>query len=89
MSFIGKGTICGLTGWIAYLIEQKWFPNVTQPAVPAILCCITAFAIAFLMLSLFDFAAIAILQCFLTNLEAGGTVNTPNSLKPFIEAINN
>jgi len=21
MSFIGKGIICGLTGWIAYLIE--------------------------------------------------------------------
>jgi hypothetical protein len=21
MSFIGKGTICGLIGWIAYLIE--------------------------------------------------------------------
>jgi hypothetical protein len=40
------------------------------------------------MLSLFDFAAIAILQCFLTNLESGGTVNTPASLMPFIEAVN-
>ena len=87
MTFIGKGLISGLSAWITYICAQKWYTNVQQPVVPAIVVAIAAYLIASLFISLFDFAALTILQCFLVNIEMGGTVTTPDSLKPFIEQV--
>merc|ERR1719379_1054151 len=87
MMLLGKGLIVSLSAYLTYILTQYALPNIQQPLVPAIANGIWAFLVSSLYLGIFDFSAMAILQCFLVNHETGGNRNTPESLKPFIESL--
>lgn len=54
--------------------------------VPALVVAIFAYMIASVFLSVFDFSALTILHCFcLDESQGGGTRNTPDGLKKFLE----
>jgi len=44
-----------------------------------------AYLVGSLFLSIFSFSVTAILQCFLLDEEVGGSANTPESLKSFLD----
>jgi hypothetical protein len=87
MMLLGKGLIVSLSAYLTYILTQYALPNIQQPLVPAIANGVWAFLVASLYLGIFDFSAMAILQCFLVNHECGGNTFTPESLKPFIEQL--
>lgn len=71
MGLLGKGQIVAGTAWLCLLITQNALPEVENPMLPAIFSAVIAYLIATLFLSIFDFSALAILQCFITQEEAG------------------
>jgi hypothetical protein len=85
MFFLGKGLICTLSAWLTYVLTQYALPNIGQPLVPAIANALWAYLVSSLFLGIFDFSAMAILQCFCVNYEIGGTAYTPDALVDFIE----
>jgi len=87
MTGIGKGVIVGFSTLLTMVFVDKKIlsEKVMQPFVPAFCIFLFSWVIASLFLSIFDFACLAILQCFIQNKEMGGTVNTPDSLKDFID----
>lgn len=85
MFFLGKGLIVTASAWLTYILTQYALPNIGQPLVPAIAMGLWAYLCASLFLGIFDFSAMAILQCFCVNEELGGTCYTPDALKGFID----
>ena len=85
LDLIGKGVIVALSVWLTLLLIQSAAPQVQQPYVPAMIVGIVAFLIASLFLTIFDFSASAILHCFISDEDFGGSRNTPESLKDFLE----
>ena len=87
MTGIGKGVIVGLAVFLTIVLADKKVlaKEVMQPFVPGFIIFLVAWIVSALFLTIFDFACLAILQCFLTNKEMGGTVATPDSLKDFID----
>jgi hypothetical protein len=87
MFFLGKGCIMALSAWLTYILTQYVLPNIGQPLVPAIVIALWAYLVSSLFLGIFDFSAMAILQCFCVNYEIGGTTFTPAALVDFIDEI--
>lgn len=94
LMFVGKVTICTLSGWIAYLIIMNAAvlkDQVYSPVFPIIVVVGIAYLISSIFLSLFSFSSTTILHCFILDSElaekSGGksSTHTPESLQPFIE----
>jgi solute carrier family 44 (choline transporter-like protein), member 2/4/5 len=85
MMMLGKGTIMATSAYLTILIVERGFPMVLQPFVPAILVACIAYVVGSLFLSIFSFACTAILHCFLADEDTGGSANTPDSLRAFLD----
>lgn len=91
LMFVGKMTICTLSGWISYLIIMNapvFKDKIYSPIFPVIIVVFIAYLISSVFLSIFSFSATAILHCFILDSELakkGGRNATPESLTPFIE----
>lgn len=87
MTTIGKGVIVGSSTFLTIvMVDNKVLSEkVMIPYVPAFIIFLISWVVSSLFLSIFDFASLAILQCFLTNMEMGGTAIAPDSLKDFVE----
>lgn len=93
LMFVGKVTICALSGWIAYLIimnAKVLKDQVYSPVFPIVVVVAIAYLLSSVFLSIFSFSSTAILHCFILDSELaqkGGKVNfhTPKSLQTFID----
>lgn len=85
MMFLGKGAIVASSGFITFVYIKEMYPQLTQPLIPAIVVCLIAYLVGSLFLSIFSFSCTAILHCFLLDEDTGGSQNTPESLKPFLD----
>lgn len=94
MTAIGKGVILGASVYLTMLLAQASVLTTTegykvqQPFVPAFVVLLIAYLVASLFISIFDFACLTILQCFLTCKEtvgaSGGKVFAPKSLRGYL-----
>jgi len=84
--FVGKALIIIFSGWIAYLImmNSDLKDRIYSPVFPVIVVCIIAYILASVFLSVYSFAANAILHCYLVDEEVGGN-RQPASLQEFID----
>lgn len=85
MMMLGKGTIMATSAYITILVVQSSYPEVAQPYLPAAIILVVAYLVGSLFLSIFSFACTAILHCFIMDEDTGGSQNSPESLKPFLE----
>lgn len=75
MTGIGKGVIVGASVYITMVLAQENVlvttegTTIQQPFVPAFVVLLVAWLVAGLFISIFDFACLTILQCFLTSKE--------------------
>lgn len=83
---MGKALIIVLSGWIAYLImmNSSLKDKIYSPVLPIIVVVIIAYIMASIFLSVYSFAANAILHAYLVDEEVKGG-RTPPSLQEFIE----
>ena len=88
--FVGKALIVILSGWIAYLImmNSEMKDQLYSPVFPVIVVCIIAYILASIFLSVYSFAANAILHCYLVDEEVQGN-RQPKSLQEFIDKNDN
>lgn len=92
MTAIGKGVILGVCVYGTMLLAHENVlvatPNgkIQQPFVPAFVVLLVAWLVSALFISIFDFASLTILQCFITAKEAAGSgkVFAPKSLQSFL-----
>lgn len=94
MTAIGKGVISALSVFVTVVLaqENKWTQTpdyqVQQPFVPAFLVLLIAWVVASLFFTVFDFAGLTIMQCFLTCKEvstsSGGKVFAPKALRAYL-----
>lgn len=84
---LGKGTIMGLSAWITFLITKYKFPGVQQPFIPALIVALFSYLVGSLFLSIFSFSCTAILHCFISDEDNGGSDRTPKSLQPFLDFV--
>jgi hypothetical protein len=82
---LGKGTIMGLSGYITVVIIKSAYPDVQQPFLPAFFVVVVAYVIGSLFLSIFSFSCTAILHCFIMAEDSGSEVQSPPSLKSFLD----
>lgn len=61
------------------------YQKIEQPFIPAAIVAVFAFMIASMFLSVFDFSALTILHAFCLDEEQGGSRNTPDGLKKFLD----
>lgn len=87
LNILGKGCICASSAGLAYVVADKAFPLVQQPAIPAIAILCYAYVVGSLFLTIFSFAARTILFCYLVDEDNGGSSDTPKSLKPFVDYV--
>mmetsp|Transcript_29339 Transcript_29339/g.44209 ORF Transcript_29339/g.44209 Transcript_29339/m.44209 type:complete len:428 (+) Transcript_29339:627-1910(+) len=85
MTLLGKGTILGASVWLTIILVEAQYPFIQQPIVPAVIVGVIAYVVASLFLSIFDFASLAILHCFIMDEDFGGSSRTPDSLKSFLD----
>jgi len=85
MTLIGKGTIVGASVWLTIVLVDSQYPQIQQPVVPSAIVGMIAWVVGSLFLSIFDFASLAILHCFIMDEDFGGSSRTPDSLKPFLD----
>jgi len=85
MMMLGKGTIVASSAYLTILIVERGFPMVQQPFIPAIIVAAIAYVVGSLFLSIFSFSCTAILHCFLMDEDTGGSANTPDSLRSFLD----
>jgi hypothetical protein len=88
--FVGKALIIVLSAWIAYIILMESYlkDNIYSPIFPVIVVCGIAYIISSIFLSVYSFAANAILHCYLVDEEVKGG-RTPPSLREFIDKNDN
>jgi hypothetical protein len=94
MTGIGKGVIVGASVYITMVLAQENVlvttegTTIQQPFVPAFVVLLVAWLVAGLFISIFDFACLTILQCFLTSKEVastkGGKIFAPPSLRGYL-----
>ena len=85
LAFLGKGLIVCICVIITHNMAGSYG---VSSAIPFdVIVGIIAFIIATLFLSLFEFSALTILQCFLVDSETGGSRKTPNSLQGFLDRV--
>jgi len=90
MMILGKGTIMGASCYLTFLIIKETNPNIQQPLVPAAVILMVSYLVGSMFLSVFSFAATAILHCFILDEDTRGGGNpglTPKSLQPFLEQL--
>ena len=87
LMWVGKLTICTISGWIAYLIivnSSALQNQVYSPVFPIIVVVFIAYMIAAVFLSVFSFSSTTILHCFILDSELSekgkGNTHTPASL---------
>lgn len=89
MTAIGKATIMGLSVYIAMALADANVgtggESIQQPFVPAFVVLLVSWAVAAFFISLFDFACLTILQCFLISKELKGKLFTPKALQALID----
>lgn len=85
MVFIGKGFIIFGNFFLTLIIVDKVYPAVKQPYVPAGIVALVAYLVANLFLGIFDFAALAILHCYILEKDHGASIHTPDALKKFFD----
>lgn len=85
MMMLGKGTIMASSAYLTILVVQTKFPEVQQPFIPAAIVLTVAYVVGSLFLSIFSFSCTAILHCFLMDEDTGGSANTPDSLRSFLD----
>lgn len=85
LSVLGKGTIVATCFFLTILLVDAMYPAIQQPYLPAMIIGFFAYLISGIFLSLFQDSALAILHCFCLDEEQGGSVNTPDSLKGFLD----
>uniref|UniRef100_A0A7S3CL18 Choline transporter-like protein n=1 Tax=Strombidium rassoulzadegani TaxID=1082188 RepID=A0A7S3CL18_9SPIT len=85
MMILGKGTIMGTSAYLTIVIVKQTEPQVTQPFIPAIIIAVFAYLVGSLFLSVFSFSCTAILHSFILDEDTGGSVSSPESLKPFLD----
>jgi choline transporter-like protein 2/4/5 len=85
LMFVGKALIIILSGWISYLIlmNSDLKDKIFSPIFPVIVVCMIAYLISSQFLSVFSFAANAILHAFLIDEEVKGN-RCPDSLRSFV-----
>lgn len=92
MTAIGKGVILGVTVYLTMVLAHENVLVVTegakiqQPFVPAFVVLLISWLVSALFISIFDFACLTILQCFITSKEVsgGGKVYAPPSLQAYL-----
>ena len=84
--FVGKALIMIASGFIAYviLVNAPIKEQIYSPILPVVVVVILSYIVASIFLSVFSFAATAILHAFLLNEELGGDIHPPESLMSFI-----
>jgi hypothetical protein len=85
MMMLGKGCIMASSAWLTILIVSTKFPMVQQPFIPALIIALVAYVVGSLFLSIFSFSCTAILHCFIMDEDFGGSANTPDSLRSFLD----
>lgn len=87
LMFVGKAFIMALSGFITYIILDKSSiaDDLFAPFVPVIVIVIVAYLVSSIFLSVFSFAANAMLHAFFFDCEIGGG-HTPPSLQDFVES---
>jgi len=83
--FIGKLLICTSCAFLTVVLVKAQYPLNEQPLIPAIIVGIFAYMIASVFLAVFDFSALTILHCFSLDEEQGGSRNTPDGLRKFLD----
>lgn len=83
LALLGKGFIIALNVWITTLFLKAYDVR-TQP-VFAVIVGVIAYIISTLFLTLFEFAGLTILHCFIFDEDVGGGARTPDSLKPYLK----
>ena len=86
MGYIGKALIIAFSVWLTMVMIDAMYPEVGQPIVPAVFVGIMAYYSSCLFLSIYDYASLTILHCFIVDLDLGGSQNTPDCLKDFMAA---
>ena len=94
MTGIGKGVIVGASVYLTMVLAEENVlvategVKIQQPFVPAFVVLLIAWLVAGLFISIFDFSALTILQCFLTSKEVaqstGGRIFAPPSLRSYL-----
>ena len=94
MTAIGKGVIVGLTVYITMVLAEENVLTTTegakiqQPFVPGFIVLLIAYLVSSFFISIFDFASLTILQCFITCKEVaangGGKIQAPASLRAYL-----
>lgn len=82
---LGKGSIVAASGYISYMYFTEIYPQLTQPLMPALIVAMISYLVGSLFLSIFSFSCTAILHCFILDEDTGGSTNTPESLKNFLD----
>ena len=59
--------------------------EISQPFVPMFIVGLISYFVATLFLNIFEYAALAILHCFILDEDFGESHSTPDSLLPFLE----
>ena len=82
---LGKGALIAGNAYIAILLCREYYPEITQPFIPAFIVALIAYLVSSLFLTIYDFSSLAILHCFLMDEDFGGSEKTPKSLTKFLE----
>jgi hypothetical protein len=95
MTAIGKGVIVGLSTYITILLAQKNIlvategATINMPYIPAFPVLLISWLVAGLFITIFDFSALTILQCFLTCKEVSDSkgiyVDSPACLQGYLK----
>lgn len=85
LMLLGKGFICAGCTLLTYVIVDQQYPLVQQPLIPAMCILCYSYVVASLFITIFSFSARTILHCFLLDEENGGSKDTPQCLKAFLD----
>jgi len=85
MMVLGKGAIMSSSAYLTILLVKEMNPEISQPFIPAILIAVFAYLVGSLFLSIFSFSCTAILHSFILDEDTGGSKNSPDSLKTFLD----
>ena len=83
--FIGKILVTTACAFLTIALIDAQYPDLEQPFVPATIIAVFAYLTASMFLSVFDFSALTILHAFCLDEEQGGSRNTPDGLKKFLD----
>lgn len=83
--FIGKILVTTACVFLTIVLIDAQYPDIEQPFIPAAIIGLFAYLVASMFLSVYDFSALTILHSFCLDEEQGGSRNTPEGLKKFLD----